>query len=176
MSFEISNTSSRIFYTSKGVLRHSNHLNTIFFISNVPYTLKHLESYFFVTHTYSNKAKTQSDTYNIQMHTWTPPMLWLSKAPTIERCSEPPMYELLKTHSLPVSNQIPSLFTCMNGPITYWNSINKNENTQAWTHTHKYMNIVWSKMVSCSPCFTFYCFFPPWFIQIIWNNSYPSSD
>ena len=39
------------------------------------------------------------------------------------------------------------------------------------------MNNAWSEVVSCSPCFAFYCFSSlHWFIQTIWNNSFPSSD
>jgi hypothetical protein len=50
---------------------------------------------------------------------------------------------------------------------------------QAYTHkcTQRHMNNAWSEMVSCSPCFAFYCFSSlHWFIQTIWENSYPSWD
>ena len=48
---------------------------------------------------------------------------------------------------------------------------------QAQTLIQKLMNNAWSEMVSCSPCFAFYCFFSlHWFTQTIWDNSYPSSD
>ena len=51
----------------------------------------------------------------------------------------------------------------------------RDEVAQARTHTQRCMNNDWSEMVSCSPCFAFYCFsFCPWFKQTLWNNSYPS--
>lgn len=48
---------------------------------------------------------------------------------------------------------------------------------QACTHTQRYMNSAWCEMVSCFPCFVCYSFSTfQWFIQTLWDNSYPSSD
>jgi hypothetical protein len=45
---------------------------------------------------------------------------------------------------------------------------------------HKHIDIhkgIWSEMISCFSCFIFYCFSSfHWFIQTIWDTSYPSSD
>ena len=53
----------------------------------------------------------------------------------------------------------------------------KDKIAQAYRHTQMHMNNVWSEMISCSPCFAFYCFSSiHWFIPTIWNISYPSMD
>ena len=48
---------------------------------------------------------------------------------------------------------------------------------QAYTHTQRHMNNAWSEMVSCSSCFACCCSSSfLWFLQTIWDSSYPSLD
>ena len=57
--------------------------------------------------------------------------------------------------------------------------INKIRDTiaQTYRHTQRLMDNAWSEMILCCLCFVFYCFSSfHWFIQIIWDNSYPSLD
>ena len=68
---------------------------------------------------------------------------------------------------------------CLNWPISWYILLEVNrtrdENAQARTHTQRHMNNAWSEIASCSLCFAIYCFSSfPWFIQTIWDNSYPS--
>ena len=94
------------------------------------------------------------------------------------RCLPPPnltLAEVCYVPSIPNSSIFLNNIKTKMKPTSLEANKTRDEIAQARTQTPRHMNNAWSEMVSCSPCFAFYCFSScPWFIQTIWDNSYPS--
>ena len=92
------------------------------------------------------------------------------------QCSEAPKHQPLKIHS--AASKQSSVLALHFHAWTHniWKSIGLEMRFHKHiTHTQRHMNNAWSEMVSCYPCFAFdYFSYVPWFIQIMWDSSYPS--